>query len=100
VPPLEICFLTARVGADRMLILVTHADFPYRAPVARVAPFVQMQPDDDMYDVFAKAWDQSDAIAYQPEWTAETTLLEYVHALEAHLGLTKSESTESSEETL
>jgi hypothetical protein len=100
VPPLEICLLTARVGADKMLILVTHADFPYRAPVARVAPFVQMRSQDDMYDVFARAWEQSEAVAYQPDWTPESTLLEYVHTLEAHLGLTKPESTESSEETL
>jgi hypothetical protein len=69
-------------------------------PHVRVAPFVQMQQDDDMYDVFARAWDQSEAVAFQPDWTPESTLLEYVHALEAHLGLTKPESTESSEETL
>jgi hypothetical protein len=98
--PLEICFLTARVGADKMIILITDVNFPYRPPIARIAPFVQMQPDDDMYDVFARAWEASDAIEYQPEWTTESTLVEYVHALEAHLGLTKPESTESSEETL
>jgi hypothetical protein len=97
-PPLEICFLTARIGADKLLILITSHDFPQRAPKVRVAPFVQMQPGDDMYKVFATAWAESEAVDYEPEWTPDMHLLDYVHALEAHLGLKKPESTESSEE--
>ncbi len=96
-PPLEICFLTARMGAEKLLIVITDCRYPQHAPRARVAPFVQMQPDDDMYQVFANAWMESEAVNYQPEWTPEMHLLDYVHALEAHLGLKK--STESSEET-
>jgi hypothetical protein len=92
--PLEICFLTARMGAEKMLILITSADYPQSAPRARSAPFMQMQPEDDMYDVFANAWAQSEAVDYAPEWTPESTLLGYVQALEAHLGIGK-----SSEET-
>ncbi len=98
-PPLEVCFLTARLGSDKMLILITSCDFPVSAPRARIAPFMQMDADDDMYDVFAKAWTESEAVHFTPEWTYESTLLEYVHALEAHLGLKKPESTESSEES-
>jgi len=106
-PPLEICFLiartgaTARTGSDKLLIVITSCNYPYQPPKARIAPLVAMQPDDDMYKVFATAWTQSEAVDYTPEspdWTPESTLLEYVHALEAHLGLTKPESTESSEE--
>jgi len=98
-PPLEICFLTARVGSDKLLIVITPVNYPTAAPTARVAPFVQMNADDDMYKVFANAWTESEAVTYQPEWTYESTLLDYVHALEAHLGLSKPESTESTEET-
>ncbi len=95
-PPLEICFLTARLGSDKMLILITSCDFPQSAPRARIAPFIQLQTGEDMYAVFAKAWTESEAVSFEPEWTYESTLLDYVHALEAHLGLSK--PTESTEE--
>ena len=95
--PLEICFLTARIGAEKMLILITAADYPRTPPRARVAPFIHMQPDDDMYDVFANAWAQSEAVGYTPEWTADSTLLGTVQELEARLGISKPAA--SSEET-
>lgn len=97
-PPLEVCFLTARVGGDKLLILITAADYPQTAPKARVAPFLQMQPDEDMYEVFEKAWSESIPVEYAPDWMPEMTLLDYVHALEAHLGIVKTESSGSSEE--
>ena len=97
-PPLEICFLTARMGSDKMLIVITTWDYPQQAPKVRVAPFIQMQPNDDMYRVFENAWAQSEPVDFQPEWTPESNLLEYVNAIEAHLGLTR--PTESSEEKL
>ena len=90
-PPLEICFLTARVGSDRVLLLVTSADYPQTPPKARVAPFAQMTTEQDMYEVFASAWAQSEAVAFEPEWTSESMLVDYVHALEAHLGITRPE---------
>ncbi|MEP7291734.1 MAG: hypothetical protein ABI835_08115, partial [Chloroflexota bacterium] len=95
--PLETCFLIARTGAARMLILITSANYPYTSPQARLTPSIHIQPEDDMYEVFANAWAQSEAISYQPEWTPESTLLDYVHALEEHLGFAKSAA--SSEET-
>ena len=55
-PPLDICFLTARVGSDKLLIVITPCNFPHAAPKARIAPFVQMNPDEDMYRGFANAW--------------------------------------------
>jgi hypothetical protein len=97
-PPLEICFLTARIGAEQMLLLITSADYPQTPPRARSTPFIQMQPDDDMYDVFANAWAHSVAIEYVPKWSPESTLLDFVHGLEAHLGLKKPASNESSGE--
>ncbi len=96
-PPLEICFLTARVGADKLLILITDHDYPNSAPTARIAPFVQLQADEDLYTVFANAWAQSEAVHDSFEWTPESSLLDYVHALEAQLGMNKPESKKSEE---
>ncbi len=95
-PPLEICFLTARLGADKMLIVVTKADYPQSAPQVRVTPFIQMQPDDDMFKVFEKAWAQAEAVDFQPTWTPDLMLVDYIHAVEAHLGLSAKSSEESS----
>ncbi len=97
-PPLEVCFLTARVGADKLLILITSCDYPQTPPKARVAPFAQMQPDEDMYEFFANRWALSEAVSDPTHWTPDMTLLDYVHTLEAQLGIHKPESTESSEE--
>lgn len=96
-PPLEICFLTTRMGAEKMLIVITTADYPQTAPQARVAPFMQMQPEDDMYDVFASAWEQSEPIETTIHWTREMLLVDFARALETQLGLSKPESTESEE---
>ncbi len=95
--PLEICFLTARMGSEKMLILITEANYPQTPPQARAAPFIQMQPEDDMYDVFASAWEQSEVIDYTPHWTSEMLLVDVVRAFEAHLGLAKSASTRNEE---
>ncbi len=92
-PPLEICLMTARVGADRILIIITPWDYPKRAPQARVAPFVQMTDDDDMYEIFEMLWEQSKPVADPPgwKWSSESDLLTYVRAVESALGI-KSEA--------
>ena len=51
-PPLEICFMTARMGADRVLIIITPWNYPAQPPSARVAPFAQMDTDGDLYGDF------------------------------------------------
>jgi hypothetical protein len=95
-PPLEVCFLTARVGSSRMLILVTSHDYgqpgvAQRPPSARITPFVQMGTDDDMYKVFESAWKQSEPVDmrdyFATEWTPEKHLLDLIHAIERKLGL-------------
>jgi hypothetical protein len=88
-PPLEICFMTGRVGADKVLIIVTQSNYPATAPTARVAPFIHMEPDDDMFTVFEELWEQSEPVADPPDWkwSAEHHLLDYIHALEDHLGI-------------
>ncbi|MFQ3566121.1 MAG: hypothetical protein SNJ59_03900 [Aggregatilineales bacterium] len=90
-PPLAICFLTARMGSDRMLILVTPHDYPAQPPSVRAAPFVHMGPDEDMYQVFANAWKKSQPVELDEvllkNWTAERYLIDLVHAAERKLGL-------------
>ncbi|MBL8134831.1 MAG: hypothetical protein JNL42_23425 [Anaerolineae bacterium] len=69
--PLEVCLLTARLGSDNLLILVTPYDYPAHPPTVRIAPFIHMGEDDDLYDVFAEAWEQSvppkEAALFNPE---------------------------------
>ena len=88
-PPLEVCFLTARVGADRVLIVITGWDYPQRPPHARVAPFRHMGPDDDLYSIFAQMWDESQPVDNPPgwKWTPEKYLADYIQAVETSLGM-------------
>jgi hypothetical protein len=90
-PPLEVCFLTARMGSSRMLIIVTPHDYPEKPPSARITPFVQMGSDDDMYKVFESAWKHSEPVDmrdfFANEWTPEKHLLDLIHAIERKLGL-------------
>lgn len=88
-PPLEVCFLTARVGADRVLIVVTGWDYPRRAPQAHVAPFRPMGPDDDLYGIFAQMWAEARPVDDPPgwAWSPDKRLLDYIRAVETSLGL-------------
>ncbi|MBZ0296440.1 MAG: hypothetical protein K8L99_28015 [Anaerolineae bacterium] len=83
-PPLEICFMTARMGSSKVLILTTDWNYPQQPPSARVAPFRQMNADDDMFEVFEELWAQSEAVPDPPDWqwSAEKYLVDYIHALE------------------
>lgn len=89
IPPLEVCFLTARMGSDRVLIVCTPHNYPSAPPHARVAPFAQIKPEDDLYEVFAHLWAASEAVADPPDWTwsDERFMVDYIHAIERHLGM-------------
>lgn len=88
-PPLEICFLTARVGAEKVLIVITDTNYPKTAPTARLAPFLPMGDGEDIYDVFAQMWAQSEPVTDPPDWKwqEDKYLIDYIHALEAALKL-------------
>jgi hypothetical protein len=88
-PPLEVCFLTARVGSDKVLLLVTPWNYPQAAPSARVAPFAGIGEDDDAYEVFSDLWQRSEPVP-DPEgwtWSPEHYLIDYAHAIETAQGL-------------
>lgn len=88
-PPLEVCFMMGRVGSDKVLILVTPWNFPEAAPSARLAPFIPIGSDDDIYEVFEMLWEKSEPAADPPDWkwTPERRLIDYVFALEDALNL-------------
>jgi hypothetical protein len=89
--PLDICFIAARRGQTKLLILCTPYDFPHKPPTARVAPFVSMLDEDDIYDMFEKLWAQSEPVADPPNWKWEQDqyLIDYVHAVEDQVGITR-----------
>jgi hypothetical protein len=87
--PLEVCFMTARLGVDKVLILVTPWDYPKSPPSARVTPFISMKPEDDMYETFELLWQQSEPVADPPgwKWSQDKYLVDYMRALEEHLNI-------------
>lgn len=97
-PPLEVCFLMARQGADRMLLVITKADYPDTPPSARIGPFVRMGAADHIYDVFEQVWQQSRPVPDPAgwKWTKDTYLVDYVHAVEQALGMRAADREKSS----
>ncbi len=94
--PLEVCFLLARMDSDKMLIITTPHDYPKHAPSIRIAPFVAMDSDQDMYDVFEKAWSQSKLIdSDEMMWSADRWLLDFIHEIELKQGLRTAEQIEA-----
>lgn len=88
-PPLDICFLTARVGAEKVLLLVTPWNYPAAPPRARLAPYQPFGADDDLYAVFAALWQASEPVSDPPDWkwSQGRYLIDYIYSLEAALGL-------------
>jgi hypothetical protein len=86
---LEVCFLTARMGGSKMIIVVTPHDYPNHPPRARLAPFVQLKTGDDMYAVFKSAWEAAETHEYRPDgaWTPESHLIDFIHQVEQKAGL-------------
>ena len=89
--PLEICFLTARQGSDKVFILVTRWNYPDAAPYACAAPFTHMDPTIDMYENFERLWPHAERVDDPPgwTWTPDTYLIDYIHAIEDHLGIAR-----------
>ncbi len=87
--PLEVCIVVARVGASKVFLLITDCDYPQNPPQIRLAPYITMKEGEDIYDVFAQWWAQSEPAPALPDhqWTEDTHLIDWVLALEAKLGI-------------
>ncbi|GAB4513493.1 MAG: hypothetical protein OHK0046_14240 [Anaerolineae bacterium] len=87
--PLEICVAAARMGGRKVYLLITRPDYPKTAPEIRVAPYIAMKPEEDIYDVFGQWWDQSEPVTPPPDWTwtEDKHLIDLVLHIEKHLGL-------------
>lgn len=88
-PPLDVCLLTARPGADQAVILVTPWNYPQQPPHARAAPVVDIQDGDDIFSIFEELWDTSQPVNDPPGWVWSDgrRLYDYLLALEDHLGI-------------
>ncbi|MBK8022639.1 MAG: hypothetical protein IPK19_14710 [Chloroflexi bacterium] len=85
-PPLEVCLMAARLGSDNLLIIVTPHDYPVRPPVLRIAPLIGMGEEDDLYDIFAEAWEKSSPTPNPPVWNPEEGLLSLIRAVDPQIG--------------
>jgi hypothetical protein len=83
-PPLEVCFLTARAGSEKMIMAVTPYDYPAHPPQFRAAPMAAMKDNESMYDVFKQAWGESRLISVS--WTPDMHLIDAIRAVEAKIG--------------
>lgn len=88
--PLEICFIVARAGTNKVFLVVTNWDYPRSAPTARLATFQGIDASMYIYDIFEHLWKNSEVInlpAAAFQWTANKHLVDYLAAVENHLGM-------------
>ena len=85
--PLEICFMCARQGSDRVILVTTDWNYPKAIPKAYVAPFLRFETGSDMYQVFAQLWDNSEPVPLEMAWNNDTRLVDFVRAAEESLGI-------------
>jgi hypothetical protein len=88
--PLEICLIVGRVGADKLILVVTPHDYPQRPPSLRAAPFGSLPADDDPYKLFERVWANSSPIDLAIDGQL-TALLDYVLEAEKKLGIQRPE---------
>jgi hypothetical protein len=87
--PLEICFIVARQGARELMLLITDADYPNTPPKARMSPSFHGLDLTDEYKAFSELWERSKPVELADDWEWDNNLylLDFVIAIEEHLGL-------------
>lgn len=97
--PLEICVMTGRRGAEKMVVAVTDYDYPQSAPRAFVAPFSKLGENEVMYDLLGRVWPEAEQVKSVPgwEWSSDKYLLDFIRAVEEHKGLRPAEVPEQDE---
>ncbi len=93
--PMEICFILARLGSSRLLLLVTEYDYPITPPRLYTLPFQPMGEEEDFYKLTARLWPNATPVPDPPgwKWDKESYLIDYVHAVEDMLGIERAEMT-------
>ncbi len=89
-PPLEVCISAARLkGAEKIYLLTTAHDYPHTPPQMRLAPFVSLRAGQTIADVFSEWWRGATPAQTAPDfiWSTEMHLLDYIQAVEAHMGI-------------
>lgn len=81
-PPLDTCLVIYRPGSRNVLIAITPVNYPRRPPLWRVAPIMRPEENVDFFEMLYKASSEVSEDLL-PEWTAESTLLDAVKAIEA-----------------
>lgn len=79
-PPLDTCLVLQRQHASYVIIAVTAASYPYRAPHWRIAPLVRPQADEDLFEVFYRA--SAPVKHVLPNWNEQMQLLDGIRAIE------------------
>ena len=85
-PPYEICFSVYKPGSRHVMVLVTPVSYPAAMPAVRVAPLVNVEDDED---VFEKIYEASKPVlmSQMPDWAwdSKRTLVELVWHVEKML---------------
>jgi hypothetical protein len=81
--PLEACLMLGQPGAEHLWLIATPWDYPARPPRAYRAPFVALNKDEDIYDLFERVWREAEPVSNPDDWTwsDELYLTDYMHAL-------------------
>lgn len=85
-PPRELCLTLARRGSERILIVITQADYPRTMPTIRTVPMKLMSTIPEGADLFKALWEASlplPAASYPAwVWNSDRTICELVQAVE------------------
>ncbi|MFW5691437.1 MAG: hypothetical protein ACOCXZ_02940 [Chloroflexota bacterium] len=88
--PLRIGLSAARVnGGSRIYLLMTDVHYPATPPQMRLMPFVSMQQGQSIADLFGTWWKEAEPVTLPDDWawSPENYLLDFIEAVEAHMGL-------------
>jgi hypothetical protein len=99
--PLDICLLVARQWSDKMLILTTQWDYPKSRPKAWIAPCVPLAEGEIIQDIFDDLWKKATPVKDPSgwKWTADSYLIDYIHAVEDALGISRPDPEPDAPET-
>lgn len=98
--PLEVCITAARPTGKNIFLIATPWNYPDAAPVIRVTPFVSMDEDETIADVFDEWWQQATP-APNPnnwQWSPDTHLIDYIEAIEEKMGISHRTSSKIAKE--